>query len=350
MTAAQISVAPGQTLLMLIRQITYALVAMMVLQLGASERLRPILLNSVLCIILVYAAYGLLALRMGDTILGLPKWAYFGSITGSFVNRNSFATFVGFGAILSVAQVCGQIRRQATRHRDDGVITGLPSRLVIYTAAYLFLMLVVIGTQSRMGLFATLAGSGFVVIACLLSIRRPLLILLVAPLALVIMVALMWLIGGGLLERIEWQGFGSDSRLLLYQQVLQLIESRPFIGFGGGTFEVAFPLVHELPLAPSITWNLAHNTYLALWSEMGLIAGSFLVLAVIWAALRLIRALVYANGAWTPLAAALGVIVQVAVHSTVDFSLEIPANTLVFVTVLAAGLACALPTRPSRRA
>ena len=99
LTAGQLSVAPGQTILMLARQLTYALVALLVLQIGASERRRPFFLHALIVIILAYAAYGLLALRMGDTILGLPKWAYMGSITGSFVNRNSFATFVGYGAV-----------------------------------------------------------------------------------------------------------------------------------------------------------------------------------------------------------------------------------------------------------
>jgi O-antigen ligase len=339
LTARQLSVAPGQTILMLARQLTYALVAILVLQLGASERRRPFFLNALIVIILAYAAYGLLALRMGDTILGLPKWAYLGSITGSFVNRNSFATFVGLGAVLSLAHLCALVRRQAQRHRDDGLITGLLSGMVLYAAAYLFALLIVVGTQSRMGLFATLAGSAVVILVTLISIRRLGLILLVAPFAVGTLIGLFWLLGGGLLERIEWQGFGSNSRILLYQQVVDLIALRPWTGFGGGSFEVVFPLVHQLPLTPDVTWNLAHNTYLALWSELGLIAGSFLILAVAYVAFRLIRGLITGTGSWTAQIAALGVIVQVAIHATVDFSLEIPANTLMFVAIVATGLA-----------
>lgn len=348
LTAGQWSVAPGQTILMLARQVTYALVAVLVLQVGASERRRPFFLHALIAISLAYAAYGLLALRMGDTILGLPKWAYLGSITGSFVNRNSFATFVGMGAVLILAHLCGLVRRQAQRHRDDGLITGLLSGLVLYTAAYLFALLIVIGTQSRMGLFATLAGSGVVIIATLLSIRQLGLILLVAPLALGTMIGLFWLLGGGLLERIEWQGFGSDSRILLYQQVLDLIALRPWTGFGGGAFEVAFPLVHQLPLTPDVTWNLAHNTYLTLWSELGVIGGSFLILAIAYSALRLVAGLIVGTGSWVPQVAALGVIAQLALHSLVDFSLEIPANTLMFVAIVATGLANTVLTRSAR--
>ncbi|MHA6297973.1 O-antigen ligase family protein [Devosia sp. CAU 1758] len=347
LAASQISVAPGQTILMLARQLTYALVAVLVLQVAVSDRRRPLFLHGLIAIVLVYGAYGLVALRTGDTILGLPKWAYFGSITGSFVNRNSFATFLGFGAVLTLAHGCGVLKRQAERHRDDGMVAGLFSHAVLYGAAYVFLILVTIGTQSRMGLFAALAGSAVVILATLISIRRLGLILLVSPLALAVLGALFWLIGGNLLERIESQGFASNDRLTLYEQVGNLIALRPFTGFGGGTFEIAFPLVHQLPLRADVSWNLAHNTYLALWAELGLLAGSFLIVAVAAIAIRLLFALKRRKGSWTAQIAALAVIVQIAIHSTVDFSLEIPANTMMFVAIVATGLATTAGIRAS---
>lgn len=344
LTSAQISVAPGQTLLMLARQLTYALVAVLVMQIAASDKRRIVLLHGLIAIALAYGAYGLIALRLGDTILGLPKWAYEGSITGTFVNRNSFATFVGMGAILTLAHGCATIRRQAERHRDDGLINGLFSQVILYAAAYVFLILVVVGTQSRMGLFATLTGSAVVVVFTLLSIRRLSLILLIAPLALATLIGLFWMLGGGLLERIESERFDSSSRWQLYEQIQSLIALRPWTGFGGGTFEIAFPIVHELPLTPEVTWNLAHNTYLALWSELGLIGGSFLILAIAYIGVRITLSLWRNEGSWTAQIAALAVIVQLAIHSLVDFSLEIPANTLVFVAIVATGLATTLKT------
>lgn len=335
----QISVAPGQTILMLARQLTYALTAFLVLQIAASDNRRHVFLHGIIAIVLVYGAYGLLAFRFGDTILGLPKWAYPGSITGSFVNRNSFATFLGFGAVLTLAHGCAVLRRQSERHRDDGLINGFFTHVILYGAAYVFLILLIIGTQSRMGLFSALAGSAVVILATLISIRRLGLVLLVVPLALALFVALLWLIGGNLLERIESQGFASNDRLQLYEQVWNLIAMRPFTGFGGGTFEIAFPVVHKLPLSADVTWHLAHNSYLALWAELGLIAGSFLILAIGAIALRLFVSLRRGYGSWTSQIAALGVIVQIAIHSVVDFSLEIPANTMIFVAIVAAGLA-----------
>lgn len=344
----QISIAPGQTILMLTRQLTYALVAILVMQIAASDKRRNVLLHGLIAIALAYGAYGLIALRLGDTILGLPKWAYLGSITGSFVNRNSFATFIGIGAVLTLAHGCATMRRQAERHKDDGLINGLLSKVILYGAAYIFLILVLVGTQSRMGLFATLAGSAVVVISTLLSIRRLGLILLIAPLALATFIGLLWLLGGGLLERIESGGFDSSTRWVLYEQILQLIALRPWSGFGGGTFEVAFPVVHTLPLPADVSFNLAHNTYLALWSELGLIGGSFLILAIAYVTIRLVAALLTNQGSWTAQIAALGVIIQLAIHSLVDFSLEIPANTLVFVAVIATGLATTSRTKTGR--
>lgn len=339
LTAPQISIAPGQTVLMLARQLTYALTAVLVLQVAVSDKRRPLFLHGLIAITLVYAAYGLVALRTGDTILGLPKWAYFGSITGSFVNRNSFATFLGFGAITALAHGCAAMKRQAERHRDDGLVTGIVSNVILYGAAYVFLLLVIVGTQSRMGLFATLAGSTVVILVTLVSIRRIGLLLLLAPLTLAVFAALLWLLGGGLLERIEAQRFDLNNRQLLYEQVQNLIALRPWTGFGGGTFELAFPIVHALPLSPDLVWSMAHNTYLTLWAELGLIAGSLLMLTVAYIAARLVWSLVKGTGSWTAQIAALGAIAQIAIHSTVDFSLEIPANTLMFVAIICTGLA-----------
>lgn len=349
LVTAQISVAPGQTLLMIARQLTYVLIGVLVMQVAASDRRRHVLLHGLIAIALVYGAYGLVALRMGDTILGLPKWAYLGSITGSFVNRNSFATFIGMGAILTLAHTCGVIRQQAERHKDDGLIHGLLSKVILYFVTYLFLMLIVIGTQSRMGLFATLAGSTLVVVATLVAIRRLGLMLLIAPLGIAALIGLFWLIGDGLLERIEAQRFDSAVRWELYDQILTLIAMRPLTGFGGGTFEIAFPLVHQLPVNADLTWNLAHSTYLSLWSELGLVGGSFLMIAIIAIGAKLATSLIRKTGSWIAQVAALAVIVQLALHSIVDFSLEIPANAMVFVAIVSAGLATTLNTASRKR-
>jgi O-antigen ligase len=125
----------------------------------------------------------------------------------------------------------------------------------------------------------------------------------------------------------------------LYTQVLEMIAARPWLGYGAGAFEVAYPLFHQLPVSADFVWDKAHSTYLGLWSELGLIAGSIplIVFAMIaWLALRLS---LKRRADWAAPAVALGVIVAGGVHSLVDFSLEIEANMFLLLALLAIGIA-----------
>ena len=114
---------------------------------------------------------------------------------------------------------------------------------------------------------------------------------------------------------------------------------RPWTGFGGGTFELAFPLVQHAPISPDLVWERAHNTYLALWADLGLIAGSLPILAIAVIGWTLLRNVTVRRGSWRSQIAAIGVIVLGSVHSLSDFSLEIPAVTFLYIAVISIGLA-----------
>ncbi|MBV6658794.1 MAG: hypothetical protein KI785_13610, partial [Devosiaceae bacterium] len=63
----------------------------------------------------------------GDLIFGFDAWAYQGSLTGPFVNRNSFATFLGMGLASGVALALGSVarlRRTYGRDRSDGYVVS----------------------------------------------------------------------------------------------------------------------------------------------------------------------------------------------------------------------------------
>ena len=348
---SQLTIAPGMTTLMLCRQLSYGLFAVLVLQVCVNDNRRSQVLQAILVIVVGYALYGMIALQSGDTILGMPKWAYIGAATGPMVNRNSFATFLGMGAVLALSMLASRIVNQTDRHKDDGRIANNFSNMVLLGVAYAFLIVVIISTQSRMGLAATLIASAVVVLLTMSTVRNLrvggyVVVGLVGALA-----AGLVLFGGGLFERLGSLEGSGEVRGDLYRQTWELIMLRPLTGFGGGTFELAFPLVQHLPVSPDMVWEKAHNTYLTLWSELGLIAGSLPIAAVAIIAFWLLRNIVARRGSWRAQMSGLAVIVLGGVHSLADFSLEIPANTFLFVALVAAGLA-AMPdeTRKQRAA
>src|SRR6202048_1732564 len=68
---------------------------------GTSRRNSSTLISFAQYSILVYVIYGLAALvLMPNMVLWAPKLAYRGSLTATFINHNTAATFVGAGAIL----------------------------------------------------------------------------------------------------------------------------------------------------------------------------------------------------------------------------------------------------------
>jgi O-antigen ligase len=337
--ADTLSINPGQTLLMLMRQVTYGLFFFLVVQVSQNRDRRELLLNAMLCITVVYAIEALLSLQMGDTVLGVPKRSYLGSATGPFVNRNSLATFLAMGAVVALIQLGRNIVRQVARHRDDGMVAGLRSSITLYGVAYLLLIGVVFATNSRMGSFCALVGS-LVVVAVVLSrvfhAKRAVLAL-VAGIIISVFVAIFFF-GEPLFNRLVFAERSAEGRFELYSQTLELIGMRPWLGFGGGTFEQAFQFVSRPPVSTDVLWDRAHNTYLALWSELGLLGGSLPMLLCVFAGIRLLTALRGPGEDWPFQAAALAVLILCSVHSLADFSLEIQANTLFFVAFLALGL------------
>lgn len=337
-TFSSISIAPGATQLMLLRMLTYGLFFFLVLQVVARESRRVFMINALLAIVSIYALIGLISLQSGDTILGLPKWAYFGSATGTFVNRNSYATFLAFGVCIAATRLMQALVRHTNAYRWDTRLPHSRSTMVGYLVAFVLITSVVIATQSRMGLFVAIAGTLTVVVANAARIVRTPATAIFAFLASVGGVgSAFFLYGAGVFERIGGVERSAELRSELYRQVLELIAMRPWTGFGGGTFELAFPLVHKLPLSADLVWDKAHNTYLTLWSELGLVVGSVPIVMFALFGFRLIIGVLRSRGDSTHQITALSIMVVGALHSLVDFSLEIQAITFMFLVAVAVG-------------
>lgn len=336
------SVAPGASLLAVLRTCGYA--AAFLLAWSVSTRVGRVrrMAWALFLAAAVFAIWGLVALKLlGDIAPWGEKFAGQGVATGTFVNRNSYAFHLGLALIAGVAVVSEWAHRP--RPRKSTGRHWLSERSLELVGLWLLLLVVamaVLATQSRMGAAAALAGvmltraimvgkhSGSVLAGIGSSLAIGLAGLAVAGLG----------FGYGLAERAIFAVADSDARTDLYVQVAAMIRDRPLTGIGLDAFGPAYEIVHLPPVSTSLTWDLAHSSYLTLWSEVGLIAGSLPMLAIALAAWELWRRVVRHRSDTTVPAAALGAIVAGAIHSTVDFSLEIPANTLLFVVLIGMGL------------
>lgn len=340
-----ISMAPGATLWMLLRLMTYGMLFFLVLQATRNRERFNLFLDVLLAIGTLHAVAALIMLRMGDTLMGYEKWAYLGSATGTFVNRNSFATFMALNCCLAVAQL---IRALLENRDEDYRYDHYWIRLALTASSVMIVMAALVASQSRMGALAAALGTAITLFLALLATsRRKRTFFAAAGVALAGCLAIGWLYGEQLLNRMLDVEQSWSIRAALYRQVVELIAQRPWTGFGGGSFEIVFPTVHAPPVATDRLWDKAHNSYLTLWSELGLVAGSLIPLLFALIGWKLFAALRRDRRRWLPAAIGLGCLVAVAAHALVDFSMEIQAVALWLVAILAAACAQCLPRSAS---
>lgn len=342
--SSRLSLTPGDTVLMIVRYVSYMLFFVLMMQVSVNrDRVRKIVMG-LLGIFAAHALYAMLALtQFGDTILIFEKWAYSGVATGTFVNRNSFATFLAMGMVLCLAALFREANLRVKKERKSfwgGFMAPESRRLVIYFMIMVLLLITLISTSSRMGLFAALAGTFFVAAVSVSKMEKPgwRVVSTVFWIGALGGGVFLYLFGGGLLERLGNVEVAAGVRGDLYHQVWQMIWARPLTGFGGGSFEMAFPLYHELPVNPDFVWDKAHSTYLGLWVETGLVFGSIPLIILGYFAYQTFRAGVSRARDWMTPVAAFGVIVVAGVHSMVDFSLEIQANVYILLAIVALGM------------
>ena len=120
------------------------------------------------------------------------------------------------------------------------------------------------------------------------------------------------------------------SRVTVWEATLDLIADRPLMGSGLGTFPWAFTRVR--PAGLGLRWYEAHNDYLHIVSEMGLLV----VIPLGWGLFLIFRRGLYnlressSTMVKAVSAGALFGIVAILVHGITDFNLQVTANGLLF--------------------
>lgn len=334
-----ISVDPGSTWLTLIQWASFGMLFVLTVQFSVNEGRARRFMFGLFLVIAVYATNGLVSLQLGDTLLGFEKLSYQGFATGTFINRNSFATFLACGLAIGVAFLMDLLgsKRDRTLNQRIGLWATLLLALALQ-AATLF------ATGSRMGLLSAATGVLVVLLLAILGERRNAAGALVLVLAGVVVAAiLLFVFGEQLLERLVFLQTEGGGRSELHAQVWQAILQRPLFGYGGGSFASVAGLVIGPPVSGAVVWEYTHSTYLALWFEYGLVVGSVPLVICLIIAIRLLHNLF--RGYRTVISrAAIGTLVVVACHSLLDFSAEIEANA--FLLTAALGLAVAASQRP----
>jgi hypothetical protein len=302
--------------------------------------------------ILIYAVYGLLALAVTpNLLLWVPKVAYRGSLTATFVNKNTAAAFFGCGAILWSCWTYFAVQSLEKSSLRVLLLNSLNERvaisLILRASAGLTCFFALLLTNSRGGLISS--SVGLLVALGVLEIdrfkRRIGYAIALSICALVALAA--WLTQMG---RIASEGVIDDGRWHVYSLVAEAIGRRPLLGAGAGSFEILFPSLRTTELSSLGVWDYAHSTILEIAFEMGLPVAGMVTLAALASIFLLVwRALKADQRYRVSLAAIAGIAVMTYLHSLIDFSLQIPGYSIPFGILIGCGLADATADRSSRR-
>jgi O-antigen ligase len=307
----------------------------------------------------VYAIYGMLALAFGpNSILWHEKTAYIGSLTATFVNRNTAAAYFGSCSAVWLVLLMSAIRRSLPRGAIEWA--KVPSRLLHAARKDLLLRLVMLFvclsamfmTGSRGAVLISLAALtvAFTIYFARLVSRGVVLAAAVAACA-GTGLFLLEVLGGDVTDRIDLQGLNDAGRLSAYHSTIRIIADNPWFGTGLGTFAAAFPAYRGSDISMQGLWGIGHSTPLELASEMGIPLA--LLVAAGWMTALVILFLGAGNqrSRMTVPLSALAVSLIALVHSCIDFSLQIAGYSIVVFALLGLGLSQAIsPHNRSARA
>ncbi|MCK1740415.1 O-antigen ligase family protein [Bradyrhizobium sp. 139] len=300
-----------------------------------------------------YALYGVLSFLIEPTmILWRDKTAYLGSVTGTFINRNTAAAYFGSCAVIWMLLILEDVRRRLPeRHirwrrlwRDVGEIP--PRDVLPQLAALLVCLMAMFMTGSRAGVGLSLLA---MIVSFTLVLRKDLpprtgiWISLGAGLA--VALGLLQLLGGRVSSRFDSQGLVDEGRVEAWKSTLRIIADNPWFGTGMGTFQWAFPPYRSPSISIRGIWDAAHSTPLEFASEVGIPMA--LLVALAWAIMLMILARgVFGRrrDAIIPLAAAATATLSL-LHSCLDFTLQVPGYSIPFFALFGAGLAQSFRTR-----
>ncbi len=340
-----ISLAPDDSWVALMRLLGYGLAFFLAFQLCRDVRRARWLFRVLAATGFAVAVYGLVRYFSGsDNFLGYWELPQGGSVQGTFVNRNHFATWLGLCLLCLVALFYESL---AVKRRNPAYqlpvqrevrLEQFLARAWPYLAGLILMTGALILTHSRGGFLATLVGGTVLLLA--LHHRRPIGSLrtravLLATLAFT--VATFFITSSILLERFDQSTAGMEGRLQAFELTREGIEDNPLVGFGYGTYADSFRLYRSEQLDGY--YHRAHNTYLENLFELGWPAALALFACVAWIGVVCFRGMRNRGRDWVYPALGLAATVLVAIHALVDFSLQIPATALTYTAL--SGAACA---------
>lgn len=340
-----ISLNTSLTFIFFQKSLCYSLLFVVLLQLiNTPGRLRTFALV-IVSAGLIQACYGLLVSMGGkdfDILHIRSSYAIRGDATGTFINRNHLAGYLE----LCLAVGIGLMIAGITQHQESGswrarlrellrAFLGEKARVRLFLVA---MVIALVMTHSRGGNTAFFASMGICAVIGYLIYRhysRSMVLLFGSMIAIDVFIVSSWFGLERLAERIEQTNIERESRLEVANLALRWIQDHWLSGSGAGSFTTTFPAYRDNSIIGF--YDFTHNDYLQIFGEYGFIGAALFAgfaLLTLWTAIQAQRQRQHPLMRGMAFAAMMGLI-SLAIHSSTDFNLYIPANASLLTMVCA---------------
>jgi len=294
---------------------------------------------SIILIGLIHTIFGLMIYTLDITQVGIyQKNFYLNSNTGFFINRNNFSFFLVIIFNLLIFYLNFYQRNIVKKISSNKFYNMIFSDFLILRLILFIIVLGVIMTKSRIGNLALL-GSLITIMIFEWHQKKKITFLIKSILIILILdiLILSFLFGSEqLVERYLASSFeGEQSRFSVFQFGIMQFLQFPWFGYGMGNFETLFRLSF---LDYQHFYDHVHNDYIEYLGELGVI-GLAILFSLILSYLRSIRNLAKTKKLPSETQCLLiSSTIALAIHSSFDFALHMPANIILVSLVYALGL------------
>ena len=279
------------------------------------------------------AAYG------GFTSLSNPG----AGVSGTFVNPNHYASYLVMALSVGIGVLLASLSGARNESWSQFFRNALQWAITPKMGLRLLLVVMVIGlvlSRSRMGnlsFFISLFVTGVIGLILSKKASRSMVVLIASLIVVDIFIVGAYFGTQRVIDRLSETSLETDDRDEVAGYALKMWQDFPVFGAGLGSFPVVFPRYSAE--GTSVAYTHAHNDFLEFAAEAGavglLLLGAIVAMSFA-AALRaqqlredpVMRGISFASLMGT---------IALMIHSTVDFNLQIPANALTFLLLLAFG-------------
>ncbi len=268
-----------------------------------------------------------------------------GSATGTFMIRNHFAGYLEMCLALGIGLLVGTLSSSRNdRSWRDFFVDSIDTLLGPKMRLRLFLAIMVIAlvmSRSRMGnsaFFLSLPLCGVLFMILQRKIHKGAIILFTSLILVDVLIVSQWFGLDQVAERMQSTSTETEMRDEVIRDTLTMLPDYQLFGSGAGTYLQTFQRYDDVRAARMV--DFAVNDYLEFLVEFGWVGYVPLAILVLYSLFKAASAMAKRR---TQLFRGIGFgammgTVSILIHSFVDFNLQMPANALLFVLLLALAL------------